>query len=66
MATRKEKDSLGSVDVPLDALYGAQTARAVENFPISELRANPFLIRAIALIKFAAAKVNGDLGLITQ
>lgn len=63
--TRKEKDSLGLVEVPVDALYGAQTTRAVENFPISGLRASPFLIHAIALIKYAAARVNGDLGLIT-
>lgn len=65
MSTRREKDSLGYVEVPAKALYGAQTARAIENFPISGLRANPFLVRALALIKFAAAKVNGDLGLIT-
>lgn len=66
MDTRREKDSLGYVEVPAKALYGAQTARAIENFPISGLRANPFLVRALALIKFAAAKVNGDLGLITS
>jgi aspartate ammonia-lyase len=65
MATRQEKDSLGLVDVPADALYGAQTARAVENFPISGLRASTFLIRAAAAIKLAAARANGDLGLIT-
>jgi len=65
MSTRREKDSLGYVEVPAEALYGAQTARAIDNFPISGLRANPFLIRALALIKFAAAKVNGNLGLIT-
>ena len=65
MTTRDEKDSLGVVPVPKDALYGAQTARALENFPISGLRASPFLIRAIALVKLAAARVNGDLGTIT-
>ncbi|SEB45778.1 aspartate ammonia-lyase [Terriglobus roseus] len=65
-ATRQEKDSLGLVEVPAEALYGAQTARALENFPISGLRASPFLIRAIAMIKYAAAKANGDLGLITR
>jgi aspartate ammonia-lyase len=65
MNTRREKDSLGYVEVPAEALYGAQTARAIVNFPISGLRASPFLIRALALIKLAAAKVNGDLGLIT-
>lgn len=63
--TRNEKDSLGIVEVPADALYGAQTVRAIANFPISGLRASPFLIRAIALIKFSAAKVNGDLRTIT-
>lgn len=62
---RQEKDSLGFVEVPLDALYGAQTARAVENFPISGLRASPFLIRATAMIKLAAARTNGELGMIT-
>ena len=63
--TRQEKDSLGFVAVPAAALYGAQTARAIENFPISGLRASPFLIRAIAFIKLAAARASGDLGLIT-
>lgn len=65
MATRQEKDSLGFVDVPAAALYGAQTARAVTNFPISGLVASPFLVRAAAMVKFAAAQANGDLGLIT-
>ena len=46
---RSEKDSLGIVDVPAAALYGAQTARAVGNFPISGIGANPMLIRAIAI-----------------
>ncbi len=64
--TRREKDSLGFVDVPSGALYGAQTARAVENFPISGLRASPFLIEAVAMLKLAAARANGDLGLITS
>jgi aspartate ammonia-lyase len=65
-ALRQEKDSLGFVEVPATALYGAQTARAVENFPISGMRANLFLIRAIAMIKHAAARANGELGLITH
>ena len=64
-AMRREKDSLGFVEVPAAALYGAQTARAVENFPISGLRASPFLITAIAMIKLAAASANGDLELIS-
>jgi len=63
---RTETDSLGLVEVPSEALYGAQTARAVINFPISGLRANPFLIRALAMIKLAAAEANAELGLITE
>lgn len=62
---RTETDSLGSVEVPAEALYGSQTARAVVNFPISGLRANPALIRALAMIKLAAAEANLSLGLIT-
>ena len=65
-ATRQEKDSLGFVDVPADALYGAQTARAIANFPISGHRASPALIRAIAMIKLAAAEANGELGAISS
>ncbi len=63
---RKEKDSLGEVEVPAEALYGAQTSRAVGNFPISGLRASPFLIRALAMVKLAAAEANRELGLITR
>ena len=63
---RKEKDSLGFVEVPADALYGAQTARAVENYPISGLRAHPILIRAIAMVKGAAAEANRELGLLDE
>jgi len=62
---RTEKDSLGEVSLPKDALYGAQTARAIENFPISDLKLPRSFIQALALIKGAAAKVNGDLGLLT-
>src|ERR1700684_1712735 len=61
---RKEKDSLGFVEVPLKAYYGAQTARAVENFPISGMRADPQLIRALGMIKRAAAQANKELGLV--
>ncbi len=60
---RIEHDSLGEVRVPADALYGAQTQRAVENFPISDLRFPRSVIRALGLIKAAAAAVNQDLGL---
>ncbi len=62
--TRTERDSLGQVEVPADALYGAQTQRAVENFPVSgTIMPLPF-IRALAMIKGAAAEVNRDLGLL--
>jgi aspartate ammonia-lyase len=61
---RKEKDSLGFVEVPARAYYGAQTARAVENFPISGMRAHPQLIRALGMVKRAAAEANKDLGLV--
>ncbi len=62
--TRKEKDSLGFVAVPVHSFYGAQTARAVENYPISGLRAHPLLIRAFGLVKAAAAEANKELGLV--
>src|SRR6476661_7272662 len=55
---RIETDSLGKVEVPADALYGAQTQRAYENFPVSGLRLPRRVIRALALIKKAAAEVN--------
>src|SRR5512133_2474595 len=61
---RIEKDSLGEMDVPWDALYGAQTQRAVENFPISGMRPYPAFVWAMAVIKRAAAEVNRDLGLL--
>jgi fumarate hydratase class II len=57
-ATRTERDSLGPMEVPADALYGASTARAIENFPISGLRLPRAFIRALALVKLAAARVN--------
>ena len=63
--TRRERDSLGEIDLPAEALYGAQTARAIRNFPISGLLAHPALIRALAMVKRAAAEVNQELGLIT-
>ena len=62
--TRTESDSLGSVEVPPDALYGAQTQRAVENFPITGLRPWRAFIWSIAAVKTAAAEVNRDLGLL--
>ena len=62
---RKESDSMGQMSVPKDALYGAQTARAVENFPISKLRFNRSFIEALGVIKFSAAKANLSLKLIS-
>jgi aspartate ammonia-lyase len=62
--TRTEKDSLGHKEVPAEVHYGIQTARAAENFPISGLRAHPTLIRAIAMVKQAAAEANRELGLV--
>ena len=59
---RTESDSLGKVEVPAQALYGAQTQRAVENFPVSGLRLPRRVIRSLALIKKAAAEVNRDTG----
>ncbi len=61
---RVEKDSLGEVQVPAWALYGAQTQRAVENFPISGLKQYPAFIWSMATIKKAAALVHKDLGLL--
>src|SRR6187431_2267855 len=62
MDTRVERDPLGDVRVPAEALYGAQTQRAVENFPISGLKPAPELVTATVLIKKAAAKANASLG----
>jgi fumarate hydratase class II len=64
MSHREESDSMGTLWVPADAYYGAQTQRAVENFPVSGLRLPPRLIRALALIKRCAAAVNAELGLL--
>jgi aspartate ammonia-lyase len=60
--TRIEKDTLGEVRVPAEALWGAQTQRAVENYPISGYRAFPAFIRAITSIKKAEAMANGETG----
>src|SRR4051794_7805556 len=61
MAFRTERDPLGELNVPADAYYGVQTARAVENFPISGLRAPAELVTATVLVKKAAAEANRDL-----
>ncbi len=63
---RTETDSMGEMQVPADALYGAQTARARENFPISSLRFPREFIRALGLIKKHAAKTNAALGLLPE
>ena len=59
---RTERDSMGELKVPADALYGAQTQRAVDNFPISGMPMPRQFIRALGLIKSAAAQANADLG----
>jgi fumarate hydratase class II len=61
---RIEKDSMGEVKVPKSAYYGAQTQRAVENFPVSGIGFPPKFIRALALIKHAAATINQELRLL--
>jgi fumarate hydratase class II len=66
MNTRTERDSMGEMQVPADAYYAAQTARAVENFPISNLRFSRRFISALGLIKWAAAEINYGLGLIDE
>src|SRR5215468_3591659 len=62
---RVERDTMGEVRVPADALWRAQTQRAVENFPISGRGLEPANVRALAAIKAAAAAVNADLGVIS-
>ena len=61
---RTEKDSMGEFEVPSDAYYGAQTARAVANFPVSGFRFSRPFIAALGAIKYAAAEVNGEMGLL--
>ncbi len=64
--TRTERDSMGEMQVPIDAYYGASTQRAVLNFPISDLRFPRQFIRALGQIKLAAAQANEELGLVEQ
>jgi fumarate hydratase, class II len=64
LSYRTEKDSLGEMQVPADALYGAQTQRAVENFPISDLRFPRSFIAAMGMVKKAAAEANLSLSLL--
>lgn len=63
-ATRTERDSLGDLQVPQDALWGAQTQRAIDNYPISGLRMDPALVAAVAAIKAAAARTHAALGML--
>jgi len=63
---RKEKDAMGEVLVPEKAYYGAQTQRAIENFPVSNIKMPVAFIRALALIKSCAAMVNCNLGLLSS
>ena len=65
-ATRTEHDSMGEIEVPRDALWRAQTQRAVENFPISGTTLEPSHVVAIARVKKSAARVNAALGIIAQ
>src|SRR6476646_195950 len=64
--TRTEHDSMGDIEVPKDALWRAQTQRAVENFPISGTTLEPAHVVAMARVKKAAAQVNAELGIITD
>ena len=61
---REERDSMGTLRVPAAALWGAQTQRAVDNFPVSGLALPRDFIRALGLIKATAAEVNEELGLL--
>jgi aspartate ammonia-lyase len=65
-ATRTEKDSLGTKEIPANVYYGIQTTRAAENYPISGMRAHPTLIRAFGMVKESAAEANRDLALVND
>lgn len=64
--TRIERDTMGPLEVPVTAYYGVQTARAIENFPISGIRFPRPFIRALGLIKWAAARTNESLGTLAR
>jgi aspartate ammonia-lyase len=64
--TRSEQDSLGIMQVPLEAYYGAETKRAIENFPVSGIKPLPEFIRATVMVKKAAAEANLTLGLLDR
>ena len=63
---RKEKDTMGVMQVPDDAYYGAQTQRAIENFPISGITISKSMIRALGIIKRSASMVNHKLGILDE
>ena len=63
-ATRRERDSFGGIEVPADRLWGAQTQRSLEHFSISNERLPEDLVLALVAVKAAAARVNGELGLL--
>ena len=65
-STRVETDSMGPMEIPKDAYYGASTMRAVKNFPVSDLRFSRQFIRALGLIKLACAETNMELGLLSK
>lgn len=64
--SRQVKDSMGTLDVPIDALYGAQTQRAINNFPISATPLPESFIQAVSYVKFACSEANKELGLMTD
>lgn len=64
--TKTVKDSMGSLEVPADALYGAQTQRAINNFPISGIPMPKSFIQALAYVKFACSESNRELGLMSE
>ena len=64
--TRQEKDSIGIKEIPANVYYGVQAARAMENYPISGMRAHPVLIKAIGMVKQAAAEANQSLELVDK
>src|SRR3954465_7959748 len=66
MSTRTEKDSMGEMQVPADAYYGASTQRAVENFPVSGWPLPPRFVGALGLVKLACCRVNRGLGLLDE
>ena len=65
-STRVETDSMGPMEIPKDAYYGASTMRAVKNFPVSNLRFSRQFIRALGLIKLSCAEINVELGLLSK